>query len=803
MKYAEVSVNSPAARRRTYSYSVPDRLDIRRGQAVLVPFGEKELQGVVLELSAQPSVEDTREIIDVIEPEPVLSPIQLSLACWVSDYYLAPLFEAVSLMLPPGFERPAVTFLSAAQPGVDISNFSEDRRTAFEMVAAQGRLRMRELEKRLGKKKAQAVVSPMVRQGIFTRSYELAPLRVKPKTEVYIKLGEDAQNIPLLTGKQAALIDYLKVKNTPVAWSEVRREAGATRDSAERLIKKSLVFFIDVEVRRDPISYEHIIPTQPLVLSPDQTAALASITNVLGNAQAKLEPPIFLLHGVTASGKTEIYLQALAAAVAKGKKGIVLVPEIALTPQTIERFAARFPHRVAVLHSRLTLGEQYDEWRRIRDGEFDVVIGSRSAIFAPQPDLGLIILDEEHEWTYKQDVSPHYHAREAAIRLAGLTGAVVVLGSATPDIETYFKAQNGTYKLLGLPERIVPVAGAAMPRVEVVDMRAELKAGSRGIFSRSMTEAVNTAVANGEQVILFLNRRGGATFIQCRSCGYVLRCRRCDVPLAQHPAENLLTCHQCNYHTPIPKVCPNCSRPQLKFLGAGTQRLEEEVRYTFPRARQLRWDSDVTTGKNSHENILKQFREGKAEILVGTQMIAKGLDIPAVTLVGVINADTSLNLPDFRAAERTFQLLSQVAGRAGRGEGGGKVIIQTFSPDNYAIQAAARYDYISFYRQELAYRRQFHHPPFSRLARLVFTHPNDIACQREAERLRKILEAEITSRGIGDMEILGPAPTFISRLRGRYRWQLVLKGRDPAGFLNDVEIPTGWTVDIDPMSLVQ
>jgi primosomal protein N' (replication factor Y) len=458
---------------------------------------------------------------------------------------------------------------------------------------------------------------------------------------------------------------------------------------------------------------------------------------------------------------------------------------------------------VGVLHSRLSLGEQFDEWRRVRNGEFDVVIGSRSAIFAPQPDLGLIIIDEEHEWTYKQDSPPHYHARDVAIKLAELTGAVVVLGSATPDVETYYRAQNGKYKLLDLPERVVPVVGSALPQVEVVDMREELKAGNRSIFSRSLSQSINEAIAAREQVILFLNRRGGSTYIQCRRCGFVLRCRRCEVPLAHHITDDILICHQCNYKMPVPRTCPNCSNRQLKFLGVGTQKLEQEVKYTFPRARHLRWDSDATTGRSSNEEILKKFRDQQVEILIGTQMVAKGLDIPSVTLVGVVSADTSLNLPDFRAGERTFQLLSQVAGRAGRGPSGGRVIIQTFSPEHYAIQAAARHDYASFYEQEIAYRKQLRNPPFTRLARLTFVHTNDAICQRGAEKMKKMLIEEIAARGIGGISIIGPAPAFIHRLRGRFRWQLILRGFDLSAFLAPVPLPHGWTIDIDPVGLIQ
>jgi primosomal protein N' (replication factor Y) len=799
MKYAEVSVNSPAARRRAFSYAVPDGMDVREGQAVLVPFGEKVLQGVVIQLSSVPAVEDTREIIGVITPGPLLSAHHLALARWISDYYLAPLFDAVALMLPPGFERRAVTFVSRARPDADLSIINDDHKKAFDLVPMEGRVELKKIEKALGKKKASNVVSVLVRQGLLSRSYELGPVRIKPKKELYLSLTGDIGKASELPPRQAALFTLLVEKKVPVAWAEARQRTGAARSIADALVKRGLAVFQEVDVRREPISYNNITPSLPLTPTPEQQIALDAVKAAL----RKSTPEVFLLYGVTGSGKTEVYLQALAEAVRLGKKGIVLVPEIALTPQTIERFAARFPHRVAVLHSRLSLGEQFDEWHRIKNGDFDVVIGSRSAVFAPQPDTGLIIIDEEHEWTYKQDNSPYYHARDAAIKLAGLTVATVLLGSATPDVESYFKAQNSEYTLLKLPERVVPTAGAPLPGVEIVDMREELKAGNLGMFSRSLSFAINEAIAAGEQVILFLNRRGAATFIQCRSCGFVLRCRRCEVPLAQHIAGDTLICHQCGYKTPVPSACPNCGSSQLKFLGAGTQKLEQETGFNFPRARRLRWDSDIINTKTTHDAVLQKFRKREADILIGTQMVAKGLDIPSVTLVGVVSADTSLNLPDFRAGERTFQLLSQVAGRAGRGQAGGKVIIQTFAPDHYAIQAAARHDYRSFYQQEIAYRREFHNPPFTRLARLVYVHTNDAACQREAEKMKARLLGEIAARGVSGIDIIGPAPAFIRSLRGRFRWHLILRGAGLSALLSPLSFPHGWTIDIDPMGLVQ
>ncbi|MCJ7604941.1 MAG: primosomal protein N', partial [Dehalococcoidales bacterium] len=528
MRYAEISVNSPVAQRRTFSYSIPAGMNVREGQAVLVPFGERTLQGIVIELVPHPSVEETRDIAGIIEPELVLPASPLELARWISGHYLSPLFETLGLMLPPGFERNAVTFLQAAKPGADVSSLSDDQQRVLEIIG-DGRIEQKAVEKALGKKRAATNISQLVRQGVLSRSYELAPVRIKPKKELHIQLAGFAGAV--LNTKQAELVELLQRHPGGISWAEARKQTGVQKPAATALEKEGIVAFRDVEVPREPISYENIRLSQPLTLTPAQQKAYDTIEPGLRRTESAGE--VFLLHGVTGSGKTEVYLQALAEAVRQGRKGIVLVPEIAMTPQTIERFAARFPHRVAVLHSRLTLGEQYDEWRRIRDGEFDVVIGSRSAVFAPQPDLGIIVLDEEHEWTYKQDNTPHYHARDAAIKLAELTGTTVVLGSATPDVETYFKAKNGTYQLLELPERIA-AAGGALPPVDIVDMRDELKAGNSGIFSRDLAEAVNEAISHREQVILFLNRRGGSTFIQCRSCGFVLRCRRCEVPLSHH-----------------------------------------------------------------------------------------------------------------------------------------------------------------------------------------------------------------------------------------------------------------------------
>ncbi len=810
MRYAEVSVNSPAALRRTFSYSIPPGLHLQEGQAVWVPFGDKTLQGVVFTVTDTPAFEETRDITGLIEQEPVLSPAYLELASWISSHYLAPLFSVVSLMLPPGYDRQAVACLTAVLPEeYELSGLSPEQASVIEYLRNNGRSMLKNVEKHLGQQKTRRAVTSLIKKGLVRREYELEPFKVRTKTEsriiTLIDRNEAAGVISRLketkrTEKQAALLEFLFESGEALPIAELIRRSGVPRSTVNSLAKSGYIALEQVEVRRNPLASQAVNISFPLTLTTSQSAVYQEICGSIGQVKPG-HPEVFLLHGVTGSGKTEIYLQCLAEAVRQGKRGIVLVPEISLTPQTIERFSSRFPGRVAVLHSRLSIGERYDEWQRIRRGEADVVIGPRSAVFAPQPDLGLIILDEEHEWTYKQQDSPRYHARDVAVQLAELRGATVVLGSATPDVESYHSAEEGHYRLLELSQRVTPFEGAPLPKVEVVDLRAELKSGNRSMFSRSLASAIRTALAGNEQVLLFLNRRGAATYIQCRDCGFVLRCKRCNVPLAYHLAEDLLVCHQCNRRSRSPERCPECGSRRIRYFGAGTQKLEQETAEAFPGARLLRWDSDTTVKKDSHREILEKFRNHEADILIGTQMITKGLDLPLVTLVGVVSADTALNLPDFRSGERTFQLLSQVAGRAGRGPRGGQVIIQTYTPEHYAIRAASHHDYLSLYKREIDYRKELNYPPFSRLASLVFTHGNDDTCRRAAEKMKAELSTRIDAAGISGMSLIGPAPAFIHRLRSRYRWQIIVRGNGLSGFLGEIVFPQGWTVDIDPVGL--
>lgn len=815
--YAEVSVNSTFGGRETFSYAIPSGLEVRPGQAVLVPFGDKLLQGIVLELTDLPSVsaERVRELAGTIDRRPVLFPHQIALARWISEYYLSLLFDAVALMLPPGFERKTLTFISVTSKaaGGNLPQLTERQQNVLEILGEQNETLLEGLEKRFDKRTARLTVSQLVEKGLIRRRYEFEPVRVKPKMEAFLRLAVSNSAALLVLAKlrqgskQAALLAFLAEQNDAVPWSLVREKVGCSPPVADALAEKGLIAIDHAPVNREPISYDNIAPSVPPVLTGAQRHALdavrASLDKVPGNDP---RPDVFLLHGVTGSGKTEIYLQALVEVVKRGKRGIVLVPEISLTPQTIERFAARFPKRVAVLHSRLSLGEQYDEWQRIRNGEFDVVIGARSAVFAPQPDLGLIVIDEEYEWTYKQkDRPPFYHARDAALKLAEFTRSLVILGTATPDVASFYQVQRGRYRLLTLPERVSPYRGSPMPHVTVVDMREELKAGNRSLISRSLKQAVDAALLKGEQVILFLNRRGTASFVQCRSCGHVLRCRRCETPLTYHAVEEMLICHHCNYRMAMPLTCPECRSPHVSYLGAGTQKLELEVNQVFRGAHLLRWDSDSTARKNAHEVIAAKFRRREADILLGTQMVASGLDFPGVAVVGVISADFALNLPDFRAGERTFQLLMQVVGRAGRGilpfQGRAEAIIQTYAPENYAIKAAAAGDYRAFYEKEITYRRELVNPPFSHLTLFTYSHINEAVCRQEADRLKRRIIEERDSAGIPGLSIIGPAPAFIPRLRGRYRYQLIIRSLGRTDFLPRLQLGRGWMIDVDPVGL--
>jgi primosomal protein N' (replication factor Y) len=890
-RYAEVAVNATFPSRQTFSYGVPPGMPARPGMAAYVPFGRFTLQGIITEVHDTPvfaEPEKIRDIRSLIGEAPLIDEERLALARWIADEYLAPIFDAVALFLPPGFERkPQTIVTSLVEPGeVDALGLPPRLREALTAVAAQSPAVVDSLKERLAFSAVEGALGALEKRGLIAREYILSRPKAGPKSvevaalalPLDAALARVAANEPPKRSRRAAVLQRLLEATTmPAAEAAklagsnanverlvraavVRREGdgiglAVTREAAEREIARltrtrraaqaeavvraltgeraqqaaplqslrsdlradtatirwlasiGAVAITEHAVERDPLVDFHVVRRPPATLLPAQEAAAHAICAALDARRHQS----FLLHGVTGSGKTEVYLHALDHCVASGRRAIVLVPEIALTPQTIRRFRERF-ERVAVLHSGLSDGELFDQWHGIAAGKYDAVIGARSAIFAPQPDLGLIVVDEEHEWTYKQhDPVPRYHARDVALELARHKQAALVLGSATPDVATYEMASRGGHRLLELPERIRPVTNAdgetqpqaslAMPRIDVVDLREELRAGNRGMFSRELRAAVDAALAKDEQVILFLNRRGMAGHVQCRDCGFVPECGSCAVALTYHRQYDRLVCHQCNRRWRLPLKCKQCGSPRIKLLGVGVEKVEAEAARMFHHARLLRWDRDVTRTRGAHDRILASFLAREADILIGTQMLAKGLDMPAVTVVGVVNADTALHLPDFRAGERTFQLLTQVAGRAGRGERSGRVIIQTYTPDHYAVDAASRYDYEGFAAAELDWRRRAGYPPFGRLVQLTLTHPNARWARDEALRMQKALSLRRAELG-ADVDVLGPSPAYVPRIRGRWRWQFLLRGRDPASPLREMALPPHWSVDVDPASLV-
>jgi primosomal protein N' (replication factor Y) len=628
--------------------------------------------------------------------------------------------------------------------------------------------------------------------------------------------------------KQADVLNLLASEDGPVWVGWVYAQTEANLNTLRSLAGAGLVNIDETRRWRDPLAGHSFVLDKPPKLTQEQQAVWEEVS--LAWRPKRPVTLSVLLHGVTGSGKTEIYLRAAAAALRAGQGVIFLVPEITLATQTVERVSARFPGRVAVWHSALSPGERYDTWERVRGGELQIVVGPRSALFAPVRSLGLIIVDEEHEPAYKQrDRPPVFHARDAALKLGQLNNALVLLGSATPDVASYRRAERGEYRLLHLPNRILahtkhlavqqallkrgktivaPAPGSdfvalPLPPVEVVDMREELKAGNRTIFSRSLQDAIRTTLKRGEQAILFLNRRGTASFVICRDCGYVMACPRCETTLTYHASNELMVCHYCGYRMKPAATCPTCHSERIRYFGLGTQRVEDAVSALFPQARTIRWDWDTTRQKGSHHLFLQQFVEGKANIMVGTQMVAKGLDLPLVTLVGVISADTALYLPDFRAAERSFQLLMQVAGRAGRSPLGGRVIVQTYNPDQVAIEAAANHDYEGFYQMELGFRREQRYPPFKRLALLLYSGPGYKKSGEAAHYLVDRLRRHVERMGLPAVEIIGPTPSYIRRVNNQYRWHVLVRAYDPPAVLRPLmPLPRGWKIDIDPVSLL-
>ncbi|MGD2103532.1 MAG: primosomal protein N' [Anaerolineae bacterium] len=851
--FAEVVVFSPAKaseRRPAFTYHLPDKPvgDIQVGSLVIVPFGDRRLYGIVVALSDHSPVPETRPVESLVDPDPVVSTQHISLARWMCHEYLASLHECLELMLPPGMVGHADLRVALAGEVPEGAANTDAQAQLLALLQRRGPLRGSQLDAALPGVDWRAASEQLARRNVVDRESFLAPPRARPKRVDTVELIPDVDEAGAMAGLRSdyypPILELLRGASRPVPVQRVYEKTGCSSYHLRKLQERGLIAFSTKEVWRDPLEDDMFVATAPPPLTSDQQTVWEAIEGAIavrGNyanvrsaqhdGDTDNEPQAFLLHGVTGSGKTEIYLRAVAHVLDQGRKAIILVPEISLTPQTVARFAGRFPEQVAVLHSALTDGERYDTWRRARAGLVDVVIGPRSALFAPLSPLGLIVLDEEHDESFKQVAPrPRYHARQTALQLSRLTNSTVILGSATPSLTSYHLATEGRLSLQNMPRRIMGHTrrlqelqaryhvqstryqamgdGASeasylpLPPVQIVDLRAELRAGNRSMFSRTLHRAMEEALGRGEQVILFLNRRGSATFVLCRDCGHVVRCPRCDVPLTYHSPRARLICHHCNHREPQPRRCPECGGKRIRYFGLGTERVEDAVRERWPDARLLRWDCDTARTHEAHTNILQRFASGAADVLVGTQMITKGLDLPLVTVVGVISADTALNLPDFRSSERTFQLLTQVAGRAGRGLLGGKVVIQTYHPQHYAIVAASDHDYDAFAEQELAFRREQNYPPYTRLAKLVYEDKEYPRAKARAEDLSTRLRDALRKDGLPTASLLGPAPPFFARLRNRYRWQILIRHADPPEFLGKIDIPNGWHVEIDPVSVL-
>jgi primosomal protein N' (replication factor Y) len=803
--YCDVSLPVPIDTAFTYRLPETLRRRVQAGCRILVPFGSRKLTGVVLRTHSQPPAAPAKEALRLLDEEPALDESLLDLGRWISTYYCAPLGETLRAMTPLAADVRRGRIYSLTPSGRDtarqlhLTETEEDPSAAILRMLDGRALSATYLAQKVNK--AAAVLRSLEKKG-FVESEDVAaerdPLRASAARLRVEFVARATEKIPK---PERELLAYLELHPGQHKLSTLE-DAVPKASTAARALARRQFARLALEPVSDPLSSKASPPRTPHTLNPHQQDAFDAIR--LGLASHQFQA--FLLEGVTGSGKTEVYLSAIEAALALGCGALLLVPEIALTPAVAGQFHHRFGERVAILHSAFHDSERAQEWRRIRAGQASVVVATRSGVFAPVQNLGLIIVDEEHDQSYKQQETPRYHGRDVAVVRARNEGAVIVLGSATPSLETRYNAERGKYTRLSLPGRI---ERRPMPAVSVIDMRREfLETRKQATFSRALIDAVTERLENGEQTMLLLNRRGFSSFVACRACGERLQCVNCSVTLTYHKRDRRMLCHYCNYATPVPERCPKCASDYLQFIGVGSERLEQELGTFFPKARIARLDRDTVGGKRDYETILAGFRERHYDILVGTQMIAKGHDIPNVTLVGIVNADLGLGLPDFRAAERTFQLLTQAAGRAGRGETPGIVLIQTINPDHYAIQCAAEQDYEKFYRKEIEFRRLMYYPPFGALANVIIRSTNEEDALKRSAALGRLLNP--APEGV---RVMGPAPAPVLRVKTEYRYQVLLKtaGRKRLGeVLGEVRKfaaaekwgPANLAIDVDPMTLL-
>jgi primosomal protein N' (replication factor Y) (superfamily II helicase) len=786
-----VEVALPLPIHRTFTYGVDGALP-PIGTRVLVPFRRTERIGWVVGPGEDGPIKGLRKVLSVLDREPTVTPDVLELCRWMADYYVSPLGIALRAALPAvlsDVSRDYVTWVGETS-GLDGLR-PRERKVADYLSARAGAQRVATLRRSLGMGSIWTELRALEAAGLLDHE-AVPPAEPSVKTRRVVRVIrnpgtlEEREDLFGRAGRQREAFDLLQASGGAAELAHLTAEEGFSRSVVTGLQEKGLVEVADEEEIRDPFAAEPPRTPPDLVPTRAQRAALTALTAALDEER----PSPFLLQGITGSGKTLVYIELLREVLARGRTGIVLVPEISLTPQTVSRFRAHFGDEIAVLHSGLSDGERYDAWRLLRSGERRVAVGARSALFAPLDRLGLVVVDEEHDGSYKQSEAPRYQARDLAVVRARAHGAVCVLGSATPSLESRHNVDTGKFRRLELPER---AGGASLPEVRVVDLREARRKGAdkssggaggqgpgAGIFSPGLVEAVEKRLKKGEQVILLLNRRGYSSFVQCRSCGEVERCENCSVSLTYHRVTRRIVCHHCRFEAAAPARCPRCGSDDLSFRGVGTEQVERVAVERFPGARIARMDVDTTSGKWAHQRILDRVERREVDILLGTQMIAKGLDFPNVTLVGVVNADVGLHLPDFRASERTFQLLSQVAGRAGRGALGGEVLIQTSMPEHYAVRAAVAHDYEGFAARELEERSRPRYPPHVRLANVVLSSPDQELVVEAAEGAARWLKRKLATGIAGEeVELVGPAPAPIERLHGRWRWHFLLRTESP------------------------
>lgn len=777
--YAEVYINTPLLNLdKPFSYRIPKKLlgDAVVGARVRVPFGytNRLSEGIITNITDELDIEDVKEIKSVIDPMPVLTKNDIELVFRIRNDYCCSFYTGAKLLLPVGSNQKKEEWVNLTDKYSYEELLQKVKKSAFQeriimlLSNASGSMEMTAIKIEIGKT-ARTHVNALVKKGLVTIEYKsirkIGDKRVKVASYVY---EEDAlsyaESIRKRSPMQAKIVEFLS-DGEKYAISDITTVCECSHSSIDALSLKGVIAYDYVEILRNPIGEkaERSVPFEP---TDEQKNAIEKVKNGQGET--------FLIHGVTGSGKTEVYLQIVEDVIKKGKQAIVLVPEISLTPQITDRFYKRFGQVVAVMHSALSLGERYDEYKRIKKGDAKVVVGARSAVFAPVNNPGIIIVDEEHEYSYKSETTPKYHAVDIAIFRAKQFGCNVVLASATPSAESYYKAVNGEYTLIELTKRY---NSNPLPEVEIVDMRKELEEGNRMVLSRSLASGMYENLKDNRQTILFLNRRGFSTFVSCRDCGFVYMCPSCSISLTYHASNDTLNCHMCGHRQNRDKVCPSCGSKKIRDFGTGTQKVESQIREIFPTAKIVRMDADTTGGKNGHEKVLKQFEDENANILLGTQMVSKGLDFPRVTLVGALAADSSLFSDDFRAQERTFALITQVSGRAGRGDIPGRAIIQTYSPENRVLKLAAAQDYKTFYEEEIEYRRVFGYPPFMNIVNIVISGEDRDKCHKCANVCLGELKAAAFIRNCG-IVLFGPDDAPIKKLNGRWRKRIWFKCDD-------------------------